>query len=188
MGYLFLAALTFGAMYLLDKGFTKFFRSKQQHRSGTAVRLKKGYGTAAVVLCVLAAVAVIQYVATGTALMLACGVIIALTGLGLGIYYLRVGIFYDEDSFLSTSFTGRDVTWRYRDIVGQKLYQLQGGTHVVELHMTDGTAVSVQTSMEGAYDFLDRAAHARFRQLGINSAECSWFAPENSCWFPPVED
>lgn len=188
MVYLLIAALTFGAMFLLDKGFAKLFRNRAQHHSGTAVRLKKGYGTGAVLLCLVAALALMQYVTTKNTLTLVCGIVIAVTGLGLGLYYLRVGIFYDSESFLYTTFTKKTVTYRYGDIVGQKLYAIQGGSYVVELYMTDGKTVSVQSTMTGAYDFLDKAAHARFRQLGVNSAECVWFDPENSCWFPTVED
>lgn len=188
MVYIIIAALTFGVMYLLDKGFTKLFRSREQHRSGTAVRLKKGYGTGAVLLCVLAVLAVGQYAATKSTLMLACGVIIALMGLFLGAYYLTHGIFYDSESFLYSTLGKKSVSYRYGEITGQKLYVLQGGSYVVELYMADGRTVSVETVMPGAYDFLDKAAHARFRQLGLNSAECAWFDAENSCWFPPVED
>ena len=65
---------------------------------------------------------------------------------------------------------------------------LQGGSYLVELYMADKTTVPVQTSMPGAYDFLDKACHARFRQLGVNSFECDWFDESQSCWFPPVED
>lgn len=188
MGYLIIAALTFGVMFLLDKGLTKLLRSRPQHHSGTAVRLKRGYGTGSVLLCVLALIAAAQYAATKNTLTLACGIIIGITGIGLGLYYLRTGIFYDADSFLYTTLFQKDVVCRYGDITGQKLYQLQGGSHVVELYLTDGTSVSVQTTMTGAYDFLDKAAHARMRQLGLNSAECDWFQPENSRWFPTVED
>lgn len=181
------AALSFGCFYLIDKGFTKIFRSQDQHHSGTAVRLKKGYGVAAVALCVVAALCLVQFIANGTLSMLLFFVVIGLMGLAVGIYYLTVGIFYDDESFLYTSFGKKGRTYRYADIEGQKLYLIQGGGYVVELYMTDGTTVSVQTSMEGAYAFLDKACHARFRQLGINSFECEWFDAENSCWFPPVE-
>ena len=188
MGYLIVAALAFGAMFLIDKGITKLFRNQSQHQSGTAVRLKKGYGTGSVLLCLIAVLCLMQYVTAQNTLMLACGIIIAVTGLGLGLYYIRVGIFYDSESFVYTTFTKKAVTYRYADIQGQKLYLIQGGSHVVELYMRDGNSVSVQSTMTGAYDFLDKAAHARFRQLGVNSAECDWFDPENSCWFPPKED
>ena len=46
MPYLLVIAATFGVMFLLDKGLSKLLRSRTQHRSGTAVRLKKHFGTA----------------------------------------------------------------------------------------------------------------------------------------------
>ena len=54
--------------------------------------------------------------------------------------------------------------------------------------MENGKTVSVQTSMEGAPSFLDKAAHARMRQLGLNSHECPWFDETKGQWFPPLED
>lgn len=187
MQYLLAAALTFGAMYLMDKGFTKLLRNQAQHHSGTAVRLKKGYGVAAVLLVVLAALCLIQFINGGETLMLVCCVILIAMGAGLGLYYLCHGIFYDDDSFLYTTLGQKNRVYRYADITAQKLYVLQGGSYLVELYMNDDTTVSIQTSMEGAYAFLDKACHARFRQLGVNSFECDWFDSENSCWFPPKE-
>jgi len=187
MPYLLVAAATFGVMFLLDKGLTKLFRSREQHASGTAVRLKKGYGIAAIALCLLAVLSLMQYITNRETLMLVCSVALIAMGGGLGAYYLTHGIFYDDDTFLFTTLGKKGVTYRYADITGQKLYVLQGGTYVVELYMADKTTVSVQTSMPGAYDFLDKACHARFRQLGINSFECDWFDESQSCWFPPVE-
>ena len=64
----------------------------------------------------------------------------------------------------------------------------KAGLHPVSLTVEDGKAVSVQSTMEGAMTFLDKAAHARMRQKGLNSHECEWFDEQNSCWFPPVED
>lgn len=185
MVYILAAVLTFGAMFAIDKGFTKLFRSQAQHHSGTAVRLKKGYGVAAVLLCVLAVLSLLQFVGNGDKLMLLCFFVLLTMGAGLGVYYVTHGIFYDDESFLYTTLGKKARTYRYADITGQKLYVLQGGSYLVDLYMTDDTTVSVQTSMEGAYAFLDKACHARFRQLGINSFECDWFDSDNSCWFPP---
>ena len=164
------------------------FRSQAQHHSGTAVRLKKGYGIAAIALCLLAVMSLMQFIMDGEMLMLVCAVVLIAMGGGLGAYYLTHGIFYDDDTFLFTTLGKKGVTYRYADITGQKLYVLQGGSYLVELYMAQGGTVSVQTSMSGAYDFLDKACHARFRQLGINSFECGWFDESQSCWFPPVED
>ena len=161
MIYLVVIAATFGVMFLLDKGLTKLFRSRDQHRSGTAVRLKKHFGILSLAL-------------------MALGV--------LGIYYLTHGIFYDDESFLYVRFGNNAREYRYADIVGQKLYEIQGGSLLVELHMTDGKTVAVQGSMEGAPGFLDKAAHARMRQLMLNSHECDWFDETEGRWFPPVEE
>lgn len=188
MAYLMIALATFAAMYGLDKLFTKLFRSQAQHHSGTAVRLKKGYGVAAVLLCVLGVLSLMQYLLEKDILMLICTPVLLAMGGGLGAYYLSHGIFYDDDTFLFTTLGKKGVTYRYADITGQKLYVLQGGSYLVELYMADKTTVSIQTSMPGAYDFLDKACHARFRQLGVNSFECDWFDEGQSCWFPPVED
>lgn len=187
MAILIVAALTFGAMYLLDTGFQKLFRSQDQHRSGTAVRLAKGYGIASVALLLLAVLCLIQFINEGETLMLVGTVCVGLMGGGLGAYYLTTGVFYDDESFLYTTLGKKQRTYRYGQITGQKLYVLQGGNYLVELYMDDGTTVSIQTSMPGAYDFLDKACHARFRQLGVNSFECDWFDEGQSCWFPPVE-
>ena len=188
MGYLIVAAATFGVMYGLDQLFTKLFRNQAQHHSGTAVRLKKGYGIAAILLGLLAVFCLIQFLLNGEKLMLFCFVVLTVMGAWLGAYYLTHGIFYDDERFLFTTLGKKGVTYRYGDITGQKLYALQGGSYLVELYMADKTTVTVQTSMPGAYDFLDKACHARFRQLGVNSYECGWFDEGNSCWFPPVED
>lgn len=188
MVYILVAALTFGALFLIDKGFAKVFRSKAQHQSGHSVRLKKSYGIAAVLLGIVAVLCLIQFVAAKMPMMLVCGVLIGALSIGIGGYYLTHGIFYDGESFLYTNFGRNGTAYRYADITGQKLYRLQGGSLLVELYMADGRTVSVQTAMPGAYDFLDKAAHARFRQLGQNSAEYDWFNEDNSCWFPPMED
>ena len=188
MAYLIIAAIVFAVLYGIDKAFTKIFRSQVQHHSGTAVRLKKGYGVAAILLCVLAVMSLMQFFLTRETLMLVCSIALVAMGGGLGAYYLSYGIFYDDDTFLFTTLGKKGVTYRYGDITGQKLYVLQGGGYLVELYMADKTTVSVQTSMPGAYDFRDKACHARFRQLGINSFECDWFDESQSCWFPPVEE
>ena len=188
MPYLLVIAATFGVMFLLDKGLTKLLRSRTQHRSGTAVRLKKHFGILSLALMILGALAVINgLIEKNTALLLG-GLVILPGGAALGIYYLTHGVFYDDDSFLYVSFGNRSREYRYADIAAQKLYEIQGGSLLVELHMTDGSSVSVQGNLEGAYRFLDKAAHARMRQLGLNSHECQWFDETKGQWFPPAEE
>jgi hypothetical protein len=188
MAYLLVAAATFGVMFLLDKGLTRLFRSREQHASGTAVRLKKRYGVFSVALMILGAMALMTFFTERNLILLVGGILLIPGGAALGIYYLTHGIFYDDESFLHTTFGNRSVSYRYGDIQGQRLYRLQGGSYLVELYMEDGKTVPVQTDMEGALSFLDKAAHARMRQLGLNSHECDWFDEQNSCWFPPMED
>ena len=188
MLYILVIAATFGVMFVLDKGLTKLLRDRKQHQSGTAVRLKKHYGILSLALMILGVLAIL-YGLTGKNLgLLLGGALVFPGGAVLGVYYLTHGIFYDDDSFLYVSFGRRSRSYRYGDIQAQKLYEIQGGTLLVELYMTDGTAVSVQGSMEGAYDFLSKAAHARMRQKGLNSHECEWFDESKGQWFPPVEE
>ena len=186
MGYLLVIAATFGVMFALDKGLTKLFRSRDQHRSGTAVRLKKHYGILSLALMALGALGIVTYFTDKSLTLLLGGVLILPGGALLGLYYLTHGIFYDDESFLYVSFGNNTREYRYADIQGQKLYEIQGGSLLVELYMTDGKTVSVQGTMEGAPSFLDKAAHARMRQLGLNSHECEWFDESQGRWFPEV--
>ena len=188
MIYLVVIAATFGVMFLLDKGLTKLFRSRDQHRSGTAVRLKKHFGILSLALMALGVLGIGTYFTDKSLALLVGSVLILPGGALLGIYYLTHGIFYDDDTFLYVSFGNRSREYRYGEIRGQKLYEIQGGSLLVELHMADGTTVSVQGTMEGAPAFLDKAAHARMRQLGLNSHECDWFDEDKGQWFPSVEE
>ena len=100
MLYILVAILTFAVMFLLDKGLTKLFRSRDQHRSGTAVRLKKHYGILSLALMALGLLAVVTYFTDRSPALLAGGLLILPGGAVLGIYYLTHGIFYDDDSVL----------------------------------------------------------------------------------------
>ena len=188
MAYLLIMAATFGVMFLLDRGLTKLFRSRKQHQSGTAVRLKKRYGVFSIALMVLGVLGICTFFADGNLILLLGGVLVLPGGILLGIYYLTHGVFYDDDSFLYTSFGNRSVSYPYGDILGQKLYVIQGGSLLVELHMAGGKTVPVQTNMDGANAFLDKASRARMRQLGLNSHECPWFDEAKGQSFPPVEE
>ena len=177
------AVVTFGICYLFDKGFQKYFRNKKQHRSGLAVRLNKMYSIAGVLLSVLGVIAVANG-AVENNILLYGGLLVLLVGVSLCIYHLSFGIFYDEDSFVYTAFGKKDITYRFRDILTQKLYVITGGSIVVELHMTDGKAVSVQSNMNGAYPFLDAAFSGWCRQKGVEPESCQFHDPANHLWFP----
>ncbi len=247
---LLVAALVFGVCYLIDRAFTKLFRSKAQHRSGLAVRTSKRYGVFGVIFTALGVLAICVGVTDGPVLLfggifvllmgsglavrtskrygvfgviftalgvlaicvgvtdgpvllfggifvllmglalavyylsfglffgviftalgvlaicvgvtdgpvlLFGGIFVLLMGLALAVYYLSFGLFYDGESFLYSRFGKKDQVYLYKDILGQKLYLIQGGGTVVELHMTDGSTVSLQSSMDGVYPFLDTA-------------------------------
>ena len=182
-----IAAVMFGLCYLVDKTFSKLFRSKAQHRSGMAVRANKRYGIFGVVLTVLGIMAIFVGITDGPVLLWG-GVIVLLMGIALAVYYLSFGIFYDGESLLLQRFGKKDVTHYLKDIVGQKLYLIQGGNIVVELHMKNGSAVSVQSSFDGVYPFLDTAFAGWCLQTGRNPQDCDFHDPSQSLWFPTVEE
>ena len=184
---LIIAALIFGICHLVDKAFSKLFRSKAQHRSGTAVRATKRYGVFGVILTVLGIMAICVGITDGPVLIWG-GVFVLLMGIGLAVYYLSFGIFYDSESFLLSRLGKHEVVYRYQNIVGQKLYLIQGGSVVIELHMTDGNAVSVNTNMDGVYSFLDSAFAAWCRQPGRDPDSCDFHEPSKSLWFPTMEE
>ena len=185
LAVLIVAALVFGVCYLFDKGFEKAFRNKPQHKSGLAVRPNKRYAAFGAILIALGTAAI--FAGAGNLLLLIGGIFILLMAIGLIVYYTTFGIFYDEDSFIFTTFGKKSVVYSFSDIVEQKLYVVQGGSILVELHMADGRAVSLQSTMEGTYPFLDHAFAAWCRQTGRNPEECEFHDPSNSLWFPMGE-
>ena len=187
LAVLLVAALVFGVCYLFDKGFEKMFRSQAQHYSGLSVRLNKRYAAFGAVMVALGAAAFFTGLSSGT-LLIVCGILVAMAGAGLVIYYATFGIFYDDNSFILTTFGKRSGTYRYSDIKGQRLYVIQGGSVVVELHMNDGRSVSLQSTMVGTYDFLDHAFIHWCRQTRRDPAQCDFHDTENHLWFPTLED
>ena len=184
---LLIAAAVFGLCFAVDKAFTKLFRSKAQHRSGMAVRANKRYGLFGVILSVLGIMAICVGIADGSVLLWG-GVIVLLMGAALAVYYLSFGVFYDGETFLLSRFGKKEVTYHFSDIKGQKLYLVQGGNVVIELHMADGNTVSLQSTMDGVYPFLDTAFAAWCLQTGRDPQSCDFHDPSQSLWFPAVED
>ncbi len=182
-----IAAAVFGICYLVDKGFTRLFRSQSQHRSGTAVRLNKRYGSIGLILAVLG-LSVLFMGLSGTWLFLACGILILLLGIGLVVYYMTFGVFYDEKSFVLTTFGKKSTTYCFGDIRGQQLYLVTGKQTVIELVLTDGRAFQLQSTMTGVYEFMDTAFAGWLAQRDMALNECNFYDPQNSCWFPKVED
>lgn len=185
--FLLAAAATFGVCFLFDKLFTKYFRSQSQHRSGLSVRYNKRYAIFGLILVILGIVGLFTSISGGVVLLLGGSIVLAM-GIGLIVFYMTFGIFYDADSFLLTTFGKKSVTYRFADIAGQKLYMVQGGSILVELHLNDGNALTIQSSMEGAYPFLDHAFFAWCRQKGLDPKACDFHDPANSLWFQSVEE
>lgn len=183
---LLVGVAVFGVCYLVDKGFTKVFRGKVQHTSGLSVRVSKRYGSIGLIIAVLGIAAVFSGAQEG-GLLLAGGVVLIVIGICLVTYYMTFGIFYDEDSFILTTFGKRSTEYRYRDIKAQQLYNSYGNI-VIELYMTDGRTVQLQSGMKGVYPFLDKAFEMWLQQTGRRREDCAFYDPDNSCWFPSLED
>lgn len=183
---LLVAAVTFAVCFGIDKGFTKLFRSQAQHKSGLSVRLSRRYGSMGLIVAVLGVAGLFSGL-NGSVLMIIGGSVLIVVGIGLVVYYMTFGVFYDADSFILTTFGKKSKTYRYADIQAQQLYVVTGGNVLVELHMTDGRTVGLQSGMAGAYDFLDHAFGAWCRQTGRNPEDCDFHDPANSLWFPKVE-
>lgn len=184
---LVVVGLTFGLCFLFDKGFTRLFRGKTQHKTGLAVRMNKRYALFGLVLTILGLMAAITGWTASVVLMIG-GILVLLMGIALLVYYLSFGVYYDEDTFLLSSFGKSSRTYGFRDIREQRLYTITGGKVVVELHMTDHRAVSLHSDMEGTYAFLDHAFAAWCRQTGRDPENCDFHDPSKSCWFPSGEE
>lgn len=182
-----IAALVFGVCYLVDKAFTKLFRSQQQHMSGTAVRLNKRYATIGLIMAVLGLSAVFTGMDQQETVLIVGGAILLAAGTGLVVYYVTFGVFYDDEGFILNTFGKKSQTYRYSDIQSQQLYN-NYGTILIELHLSDGRSMQLQSGMQGAYDFMDKAFHAWLRQTGRRQEDCPFYDPDNSCWFPPLEE
>ena len=184
---LIIAAAIFGVCFAVDKLFSALFRSKAQHRSGMAVRAAKRYGIFGVILTVIGVLGIVGGIGSDTVLLVG-GILVALMGIACAVYYLSFGVFYDGESFLVSSFGKKNREYKFCQILGQKLYLVQGGNIIVELHMDDSTVVSVQSAMDGVYPFLDTAFAAWCLQTGRDPQSCDFHDPSQSLWVPTVED
>ena len=186
VGILLVAGLVFGVCFLVDKAFAKLFRSKAQHLSGLAIRVNTRYGVFGVIFSVLGILALLA--GNENKALLIGGIVVLVTGLALAVYYLGFGIFYDGETFLYCVPFKKSAAYCYKDIRQQRLYQIQGGNIVIELHLADGKAVSLQSTMEGVYPFLDTAFAGWCMQTGHDPKDCGFYDPQNSWWFPHEEN
>lgn len=182
---LLVVGATFGLCFLADKLFTKTFRGQKQHRSGKSVRLNAKYGSIGAIFMALGVAALLTGLRTGGVLLWG-GPVVGLLGVGLVVYYLTFGIYYDEDGFLTASFGKKSVLHRYGEIVSQQVY-ITGANVVVELFFREGGSVSVHGNMVGMYDFLDYAFTQWCKETHRDPEDCDFHHPENHCWFPAQE-
>ncbi len=181
-----IAALVFGICFLVDKGFTRIFRNQQQHRSGTAVRLHKRYGSIGLIVAVLGIACLFAAPNQGVILWIA-GPVLMLGGAALVAWYLSFGVFYDAEAFLVTNLFRKARRYTYDQIQAQQLYTASGNV-IIELHLADGTGVQLQSNMDGTYTFMEFAFHRWLEATGRFKSDCTFYAPDQSCWFPPVEE
>ena len=187
MYILLIGAATIGLCFLFDKGFTAIFRGKTQHKTGLSVRLSQHYGGAGIILLILGLAALI-YGWSINLLYVIGGILMVLLGAGLIMYYMTFGIYYDSDSLILSTFGRKSKVYSYGDIKGQNLYQITGGSTVIELYFQDGRTVALQSTMKGVYPFMDTAFAGWCRQKNIKSEDCAFHDPQNSCWFPSMEE
>ena len=183
LSILVIAVLVFAICFLADKGFTRLFRSKRQHRSGLAVRANKRYGSFGVILLVLGILSVCLGFGSDKVLLVGGGMVAVMGAWLLG-YYLSFGIFYDGESFLLCRFGRKDREHRYDEIVSQKLYTITGGSTVIELTLKDGSVLSLQSTMDGVYPFMDTAFAGWCLETGRRMEDCDFYDPAKSWWFP----
>ncbi len=178
-----IAALVFAVCWGVDKLFIRLFRSKAQHRSGLAVRSSKRYGLFGVIFTVLGILGIFSGTG-GDKILLYAGIVVMLMGIALAVHYLSFGIFYDGESFLLSRFGRKDREHRYDEIVSQKLYVITGGSTVIELTLKDGSTVSLQSTMDGVYPFMDTAFAGWCVETGRRMEDCDFYDPAKSWWFP----
>lgn len=180
---LLIAALVFAVCWGVDKLFVRLFRSKAQHRSGLAVRSSKRYGLFGVIFTILGILGIFSGI-NGEKVLLYAGIVVMLMGIALAVHYLSFGIFYDGESFLISRFGRKDREHRYDEIVSQKLYVITGGSTVIELTLKDGSTLSLQSTMDGVYPFMDTAFAGWCLETGRRMEDCDFYDPAKSWWFP----
>lgn len=179
-----LMLLILGICYGVDKLFTKLFRGKVQHRTGKSVRLNKRFASIGLIVAVLGLAGIFAGIGANW-LLFGGGIFLLLVGTGLVVYYMTFGIYYDDDSFVLSTFGRKSVMYSFRDIQGQMLYTSAAGI-LIELHMQDGRTVQLQPGMKGVDAFMNQAFAGWLKLTGKKLEDCDFHNPEQSCWFPPA--
>lgn len=183
---LIVALVTVGLCILVDFLFKKIFRGKAQHATGLSVRLNSKLGAFGLILGILGIAAIFMSFRQKMWILGAGGGFLLLVGAAMIVYYMSFGIYYDADSFILNTFGKGSKTYRFDQIVGQKLYNVSGNV-MIELHMDDESTIGLQNTMSGVYPFLDIACAGWLRQKDLTTEDCPFYNPSNSCWFPEVE-
>ncbi len=187
MDMILVACAVFLLCFLVDKGFSRIFRNQAQHKSGLSVRLNKRYATAGIILFALAVIAGFSGISGKDVVLTIGAVVVFITSVILIVYYLSFGIYYDDDSFILSTFGKKSVTYQFSDIQSQQIYR-NGGSILIDLYLKDGRSVAIQFGMEGGEAFLNKAFEGWCRQKGLKEDECTFHDPSNSCWFPAAEE
>ena len=186
LAFFILIALVFALCFAIDKGFTRLFRNKKEHASGLSVRHNSRTAAFGVIAGVVGIAALLAG-SSGGALFYVGGAVVVLVGAILVVQYLSFGVYYTDTGFLVNTFGRRGVSYKYGEVMGQRLYNSQGNL-VIELHMKDGNTVMLQSSMTNVYPFLDHAFQGWLRQTGKRLEDCDFYNPDNCCWFPNMEE
>ena len=184
--FLILAAAVFGICFLVDKSFQKLFRGRKEQKSGLAVKPNKRSATMGLFLGILGLVGILTGIGGNVSLLILSAIVLLLAAM-LIVHYLSFGIYYDAESLLTVSFGKKKLSYRYEEIREQKRYVVQGGSVILELYMTDGSTVTVQTTMDGAYPFLDYAFARWCEQKNLDPENCNFHDPSQHRWFPESE-
>ena len=179
-------ACTIGLCFGLDKIFNKIFRGKIQHKSGMRVKANKRYATFGLILASLG-VAALCSSHNSRVLILIAGIAMLLVGLGLVVYYLCFGIYYDDESFIYSSLFRKNLTYKYKDIVAQQLYY-SGANVVIELHLFDKKTIQLQSSMDGVSTFMNKALEGWLKQNNKVVEDIPNYDPHQFRWFPSLQE
>ena len=183
---LIILAVMFGLCFLVDKLFTRLFRSRKEQRSGLAVHYNKRTALFGLLLVVLGIFSTMTG-AEKSLFLLIGGIVVLLGGIVLLVYYLSFGIFYDDESILVSAFLKKSRTYVYADIVHQTVL-IAGGSLLAEVYFTDGSSLTVASNMDGAVPFLDHAFTRWCKAKGLDPKECDFHDPSKFRWFPAEEE
>ena len=186
LAILLVAVGTFVLCFIADKIFNRLFRHKSQHRSGMRVKANKRYASLGIILAVLG-IAALCYSYVNRLLLLIVGITMVVVGGVLVFYYLSYGIYYDDESFIYSALGRKDKCYKHGDIIAQQLYYSNANA-IIELHLSDGYSIQLQSSMDGFYDFMNKAFAGWVKQNNKKTDDCQHYDPHKYSWFPSLQE